>query len=69
MLRRPLSLVCLAVIVVLYLGTRLATGFPSCYEDLEGKPVTVVGKVYQKEYLKTITITFLNMFKWKEVIK
>ena len=50
MLRRPLSLVCLAVIVVLYLGTRLATGFPSCYEDLEGKPVTVVGKVYQKEY-------------------
>lgn len=49
MLRRPLSLVCLAVIVLLYLGTRLAPGFSSSYEDLEGKTVTVVGRVYQKE--------------------
>lgn len=49
MLRRPLSLACLAVIVLLLLGTKLASGFPSVYEDLEGRPVTVVGRVYQKE--------------------
>lgn len=49
MLRRPLSLVCLAIMLLLYLGTRMVTGFSSAYGKWEGKPVTVVGKVYQKE--------------------
>ena len=49
MLRRPLSVVCLTVILLLYLGTRLVPGFPFSYKALEGKPVTAVGRVYQKE--------------------
>ncbi|MGN1179607.1 MAG: DNA internalization-related competence protein ComEC/Rec2 [Suilimivivens sp.] len=50
MLRRPLSMVCLIVILFLYLGTRLTGSFPSAYEEWEGKEVTVIGRVYQKEY-------------------
>ncbi len=48
MRRRPLSMVCLMVIVLLYLGTRLAGSLPSSYEE-EGRRITVTGRVYRKE--------------------
>lgn len=47
--RRPLGAVCLALVLLLYVGMRLAGAPPSLYEEWEGKSVSLAGRVYQKE--------------------
>lgn len=49
MSKRPLSMVCLAMILMIFLGLKLAGTSPSYEEEQEGEYVTVTGKVYQKE--------------------
>lgn len=49
MLRRPLSMVCLMIILIIYLGTGFAGRLPSAGKEREGEEVTVTGRVYQKE--------------------
>lgn len=49
MLRRPLGTVCLALVLLLYLGIRFAGAPPSYYEEWEGRNVCVTGRVYKKE--------------------
>ena len=47
--RRPLCVVCLALVLLLYMGMRLAGAPPSLYEEWEGKNVSLAGRVYKKE--------------------
>lgn len=49
MRRRPLSLFCLAVILFLFLGTKLTAPAPSGFESREGEWVELTGSVYKKE--------------------
>lgn len=49
MSKRPLSMACLAMILMIFLGIKLAGTSPSYEEEQEGEYVTVTGKVYQKE--------------------
>lgn len=49
MSRRPLSLFCLAVILFLFLGTKLTARTPSGFESREGEWVELTGSVYKKE--------------------
>lgn len=49
MARRPLSAVCLAVILLILAGTKFAGISPPDYSDWEGKTVTAAGRVYKKE--------------------
>lgn len=49
MLRRPLSMVCLMIILIIYLGTGFVGRLPSAGKEREGEEVTVTGRVYQKE--------------------
>lgn len=51
MLKRPLSVVCLMIIVFLFMGTIAAGSGSSAYEALEGEQVAAVGRVYKKEYV------------------
>lgn len=50
MRRRPLSMVCLVMILFLYIGTKSAYDPPRTEKEQEGQRVTVVGKVYEKEW-------------------
>lgn len=49
MARRPLCMVCLAVILFIFIGTKLAGISPPDFSKWEGKTVTVTGRVYKKE--------------------
>ena len=49
MRRRPLSLFCLAVILFLFLGTKLTAPAPSGFESREGEWVELTGSLYKKE--------------------
>ncbi|MBO5057069.1 MAG: DNA internalization-related competence protein ComEC/Rec2 [Lachnospiraceae bacterium] len=49
MARRPLCMVCLAVILFIFMGTKLAGISPPDYSKWEGRAVTVTGRVYKKE--------------------
>lgn len=50
MRRRPLSMVCLIVILFIFLGTQFAERLPPALPEREGEKITVVGEVYRKEY-------------------
>lgn len=49
MTRRPLSMACLVLILLIYMGTRFTKASPPVFEQWEGETVTVTGRVYQKE--------------------
>lgn len=49
MIRRPLSLVCLIIVLFIYLGVRLTGTTPSAYERQEGEYTEVTGRVCKKE--------------------
>ena len=49
MSRRPLSVVCLALVLFLYVGMRLAGAPPDIYREWEGRSVSLTGRVYKKE--------------------
>lgn len=49
MKRRPLSLFCLAVILLLFVGAKLTGTLPSGFLAFEGETVTMTGRVYKKE--------------------
>ena len=51
MKRRPLTTVCLVIVLLFYLGTLLADTPPSGYEELEGETVIITGIVKQKEQI------------------
>ncbi len=51
MRRRPLSLFCLAVILFLFLGTKLTAPAPSGFESREGEWVELTGSGPQKQVL------------------
>lgn len=46
---RPLGTVCLGIIFFLFLASRRVPDPPDTYEAAEGKQITVIGQVYQKE--------------------
>lgn len=46
-----MSMVCLVMILFLYIGTKFAYGPPDAERAWEGKRVTIVGKVYEKEWI------------------
>lgn len=49
MARRPLCMVCLAVILFIFAGTKLAGISPPDFSKWEGKTVILTGRVYKKE--------------------
>lgn len=64
MRRRPLCAVCLALVLLLYMGIRLAGAPPSDYKMWDGRSVSVVGRVYKKENVgqdKNRTILYLRL--------
>lgn len=62
MSKRPLSMACLAMILMIFLGIKLAGTSPSYAEEQEGEYVTVTGKVYQKETTKKEGVTRLTVY-------
>ena len=67
-MRRPLSVICLFAVILLFFGTKMIKESPPEYVLWEGQEITVTGKVYKKEvtgekdrkrqlvYLKLITV-------------
>ncbi len=49
MRKRPLAMVCLVIIVLLFLSTKLVKESPPAFMAWEGMEVTVIGEVYEKE--------------------
>lgn len=72
MSRRPLSMVCLAFVIIIYLGTLLADSDRSSYHEWEGKTVSVTGRVYKKETVRqteeTADIVYLQPLQAEELL-
>lgn len=78
MMKRPLGLWCLAVCVVLYLAVGIRPVPYRDYSALDGKTLTVEGKVYKKEIAgqtdETVTMLYLKLTskadgEWEEMTK
>lgn len=66
MRRRPLAVLCLLMVFLLYLGIVFIEPAPSDFLQLEGKPVVVTGVVQQKELISQDrgqqTIIYIRLF-------
>lgn len=51
MSKRPLSMVCLVITVLLFLSSKLIDASPPSFGEWEGERVTVIGEVFKKEVI------------------
>lgn len=65
MKKRPLAVVCLVISIFLFLVTKLVKVSPPIFMEWEGKRVTVLGEVYEKESYwkadKEVSVVYLRL--------